>query len=261
MFKNALSYQLAQKLYESNNSLIYRGYNSQNQQSVILKILKEAYPSPKRVAWFKREYEVTHNLNLPGVVKVYHLETLNEQLVMVLEDFGGESLSLLNLAGQLEMVDFLNLAISVTETLGQIHTHHIIHKDINPSNIVLNPNTGIVKIIDFGISTVLSQENSQFQNPQILEGTIFYISPEQTGRMNRRIDYRTDFYSLGVTLYQLLTGVLPYQGNDTLELVHCHIAKKPIPPEEINPKIPSTISQIILKLMQKNAEERYQSAW
>ncbi|CAD5914231.1 Autoinducer 2 sensor kinase/phosphatase LuxQ [Planktothrix tepida] len=261
MLNTSISYQIVEKIYESNNSLIYRGYRVVDYQPVILKMLKDAYPSPKRVAWFKREYEVTYQLNLPGVIKVYSFETINNNLTIILEDFGGDSLTLLGLAGQLELEDFLRLAISITEILGQIHAHHIIHKDINPSNIVFNRLLGKVKIIDFGISTVLSQENITFQNPEILEGTLFYISPEQTGRMNRLIDYRTDYYSLGITFYKLLTGQLPFEGNDALELVHCHIAKEPASPQSIKPTIPTALSNIILKLMQKNAEERYQSAW
>ncbi len=134
------------------------------------------------------------------------------------------------------------------------------HKDINPSNIVMNPSTGQVKIIDFGISTILSRENPVIKNPDILEGTLPYISPEQTGRMNRSIDYRTDYYSFGVTLYELLTGTLPFEKGDTLELVHHHIAKVPEPVCQRNPEVPETVSHIVMKLLAKNAEDRYQSA-
>lgn len=128
---------------------------------------------------------------------------------------------------------FLPLAVKLTQILGEIHTANIIHKDINSGNIVLNPNTGVVKIIDFGIATQFNRTNPTFTNPHVLEGTLAYLSPEQTGRMNRLLDYRTDFYSLGVTFYQLLTGHLPFATTDILELVHCHIAKQPIPPCEI----------------------------
>ncbi|MHC0068314.1 AAA family ATPase, partial [Nostoc sp. UIC 10890] len=156
---------------------------------------------------------------------------------------------------------FLGLAISLTDILGKIHAANIIHKDINPGNIVFNLDTGVVKIIDFGIATQFNRTNPTFKNPHVLEGTLAYLSPEQTGRMNRLLDYRTDFYSLGVTFYELLTGHLPFPTTDILELVHCHIAKHPIAPNEINTKIPKPVSDIILKLMAKNAENRYQSAW
>jgi serine/threonine protein kinase len=253
-------YQITEQLHESANSLVYRGCRQEDRQSLILKMLKQAYPPPEEIARFKREYEVTRSFDQAGIVEAYSLENDHNSWVMVLEDFGGQSLNLLQLAGKLPLTDFLTLAIQITDILGQIHQRYIIHKDINPSNIVFNAKTGQVKLIDFGISTVLSRESLTFRNPNLLEGTLAYISPEQTGRMNRTIDYRTDFYSLGVTFYELLTGKLPFPASDALELVHCHIAKQPTPPHEHKPEIPPVISEIVLKLMAKNAEDRYQSA-
>jgi predicted ATPase len=145
--------------------------------------------------------------------------------------------------------------------LGAIHTLNVIHKDINPIQYRFNPETETLKIIDFGISTVLTRENPTLKNPNVLEGTLAYISPEQTGRMNRSLDYRTDFYSLGITFYELLTGQLPFETTDVLELVHCHIAKQPVPPHQLLPEIPKVVADIVMKLMAKTAEERYQSAW
>lgn len=253
-------YQITERLYESTNSLVYRGYRPKDKQPVILKMLKQAYPLSEEIARFRREYEVTRSLGQAGVVDAYSLENDHNRWVMVLEDFGGQSLYQLKLGGKLALTNFLTLAIEVTHILGQIHQQYIIHKDINPSNIVFNPTTGQVKLIDFGISTVLSRENLTFCNPNLLEGTLAYISPEQTGRMNRAIDYRTDFYSLGVTFYELLTGQLPFFASDVLELVHCHIARQPAPLQEHKPDVPQAISEIVLKLMAKNAEDRYQSA-
>jgi predicted ATPase/tRNA A-37 threonylcarbamoyl transferase component Bud32 len=253
-------YQLIEKLYESSNSQVYRARRQADGQSVVLKLLKERYPSPERIAWFKREYQVTQSLDLPGVVKAYILTHDQQQWLMVLEDFEGESLARLALAGSLALPDFLNLAIWVTEIVGQIHHQQIIHKDLNPANIVYNPLTQQLKLIDFGISTGLSREKPAFRNPNVLEGTLPYISPEQTGRMNRAIDYRTDFYSLGVTFYELLTGQLPFQTEDALELIHSHIARQPQPPHLRQGETPPLLSKIILKLMAKNAEDRYQSA-
>ncbi|HEY9834742.1 MAG TPA: AAA family ATPase, partial [Stenomitos sp.] len=253
-------YQITEELHKSAYSLVYRGCREDN-QPVILKMLRQAYPSPEEIARFQREYEVTRSFNLIGVVDVYNLERDHNRWLMILEDFGGQSLDRLKLAGKLALIDFLILAIEVTDILGQIHKRYIIHKDINLSNIVFNPTTRQVKLIDFGISTALSRENSTFRNPNLLEGTLAYISPEQTGRMNRAIDYRTDFYSLGVTFYELLTGQLPFPIQDALELVHCHIAKQPTLPHEHKANIPPFVSEIVLKLMSKNAEDRYQSAY
>ena len=179
---------------------------------------------------------------------------------MVVEDFGGQSLKQIVQKQPLTLDIFLVLAIKVSQILSELHQQQVIHKDINLSNIVWNQQTDEVKIIDFGISTKLSRETTTIRNPNLLEGTLAYISPEQTGRMNRAIDYRTDFYSLGATFYQLLTGKLPFTTEDPLELVHSHIAKQPTPPHQLKPEIPRQVSEIVLKLMAKNAEDRYQSA-
>jgi predicted ATPase/class 3 adenylate cyclase len=253
------------QIYESANSLVYRGFREQDNQPVILKLLKEDYPTPAELFRYQQEYEITRNLNLEGVVKAYDLQNYQNTRVIILEDFGGESLTILMERKPFTLSEFLLLASKITEILGKIHQTNIIHKDINPSNIVLNIKTEQVKIIDFGISTILSRQNTiltkaPVKNPNVLEGTLAYISPEQTGRMNRAIDYRTDFYSLGVTLYELLTNQLPFEATDAMELVHCHIAKQPIPPHRVNPEIPLVVSEIVMKLLAKTAEERYQSA-
>ncbi|MBW4618855.1 MAG: AAA family ATPase [Cyanosarcina radialis HA8281-LM2] len=256
-------YQTVAQIYQSANSLVYRALREHDEQKVILKLLRQDYPTPAELTRYKQEYEITHDLKLAGAIEAYSLEKYQNTLVIVFEDFGGESLRMWCDRQKLDIKAFLRVAIKITEALGNIHDRHIIHKDINPSNIVFNATTGQLKIIDFGISTVLTQENPIFKNPQVLEGTLAYVSPEQTGRMNRFLDYRTDFYSLGVTFYELLTNQLPFTATDPLELVHCHIAKQPIPPhlalEEEN--CPQPISQIVMKLMAKTAEERYQSAW
>jgi len=263
---NLPGYRLLTPIYESANSLVYRSIREEGNQPVVLKVLKEDYPTPSELTRYRQEYEITRNLNLDGVVKAYALEPYQRSLVIVLEDFGATSLEQLmdNSLGAKQfshLPKFLDIAIKTAEILGSIHSSNIIHKDINPSNIVLNPETGQLKIIDFGISTVLTSENPTLKNPHVLEGTLAYMSPEQTGRMNRSLDYRTDFYSLGVTFYELLTGRLPFVINDALELVHCHIAKQPVPPHQLNPQIPKILSDIVMKLMAKTSLERYQSAW
>ncbi|MBD3885473.1 PAS domain S-box protein [Phormidium tenue FACHB-886] len=253
------------QIYSSPNSLVYRGIKMSDGTPIVLKILKEDYPTASELIRYQQEYEITRSLNLEGVIKVYEQLVYGRSLVMLLEDFGGESLEKLRqqtseLYCPMPLVELLRLAIHLAKILGSIHAANIIHKDINPNNIVLNPNTGVVKIIDFGISTRFSRTTPSFNNPNVLEGTLAYMSPEQTGRMNRMLDYRTDFYSLGVMLYELATGQLPFVTNDVLKLVHCHIAKQPVPPHEVNPAIPAIVSDVILKLMAKNAEDRYQSA-
>ncbi|MEG4015273.1 MULTISPECIES: AAA family ATPase [unclassified Microcoleus] len=247
-------------LYESVNSLVYRAIREADQEPIILKLLKESYPTPQELVRYRTEYRITQELKEAGVIQVYDLQKYQNSLVMFVEDFGGESLTIWMQQRKFTLEEFLLLAIATTEILGQIHSANIIHKDINPSNIVYNPETEQLKIIDFGISTQLTRETPTLKNPGILEGTLAYISPEQTGRMNRTLDYRTDFYSLGVTFYELLTGKLPFETEDALELVHCHIARQPLSSHEIEPKISLIVSQIVSKLMAKNAENRYQTA-
>jgi PAS domain S-box-containing protein len=254
------------KIYESAASVVYRGIREQDDRPLVVKLLKQDYPSPQELTRYRQEYEITSSLNLPGVVKAYSQQDYQRTLAILLEDFGGESIERWMRQRKEEfcpmpLANFFRLAIEITEILGRIHHANIIHKDINPSNIVFNPDTGVVKIIDFGIATRFNRTNPSFKSPHVLEGTLAYLSPEQTGRMNRWLDRRTDFYSLGVTFYQLLTGQLPFPTTDILELVHCHIAKTPVPPHELNAAIPKAVSDIIMKLMAKNAEDRYQSAW
>ncbi|MEO8964530.1 MAG: AAA family ATPase, partial [Gammaproteobacteria bacterium] len=178
---------------------------------------------------------------------------------IVLEKSGQDLQRYLVEQNHLQLTAALSLAINITENIGKIHKHHIIHKDINPANILYEPQSDKITIIDFGISTTLSKETLKVANLNQLEGTLAYLSPEQTGRMNRGIDYRSDYYSLGVTLYQIFTGELPFKSTDPLELVYSHIAKTPPPPNLIDTAIPKPISDIIMKLMAKTAEDRYQT--
>ncbi len=260
-------YQIIKKIYESANSLVYRGILKFDNLPVILKILKENYPTPSELTRYKQEYEITRSLKTDGVIKAYDLQRYENSLVMFLEDFGGKSLKLLmGDKRQFTLKEFLSIAIKITESLAAIHAANIIHKDINPSNIIYNSETDQLKIIDFGISTRLPREIQTVGNIERLEGTLAYIAPEQTGRMNRGIDYRSDFYSLGATFYELLTNQVPFATTDFMELVHCHIAQQPVPPDELVETLNSTpqpiaVSDIVMKLMAKIPEERYQSAW
>ncbi|MDJ0511771.1 MAG: AAA family ATPase, partial [Crocosphaera sp.] len=257
-------YEKFTSIYNGENSQVYRAIRQSDRLSVILKILKVDYPTPEQLRRYKQEYNLAHQLNLPRVIKAYGLEKWQKTLIIVFEDFGAISLNhLLTQYAQGIPIDlFLPLSLEITEALAQLHSQNIIHKDINPSNIIINPETMELKLIDLGISTQLSRENHFLQSPHNLEGTLSYISPEQTGRMNRVLDYRSDFYSLGVTFYELLTGFLPFSTNDPLELVHCHIAKEAISLLEVKKgEISPTLANIVSKLMAKNPEERYQSAW
>jgi len=255
------NYTLVEKLSDSVRTQIYRGFRNADRLPIICKLLSNAYPSPKEVAQFQREYDLTSRLNYAGFIKAYALLPYKNSWLMILEDIGGISLTKSFAFYREDVSKFLHFAIDLTEIVGELHQQSIMHKDINPSNIIINPNTGQIQLIDFEIATELSRETQDVRNPDALEGNLYYISPEQTGRMNRSVDYRTDLYSMGITWYEMLTGCLPFQANDAMELVYCHIAKMPIPPIEINPKIPYVLSAIVMKLLEKNAENRYQGTF
>lgn len=253
-------YEVAEKIYESSKTLVYRGIRSNDQKPVVIKALKTKYPTPREIAVFRKQYSLANNLGILGIVRPYSLETYDNQWALILEDFGALSLRDYCKTHSLDLSTVLSIAIQTTEILGELHRNRIVHKDIKPANLLLNPTTRQIKITDFSIASILPKETQTLISPNGLEGTLPYMSPEQTGRMNRGIDYRSDFYSLGVTFYQLLTTRLPFVSNDPLELVHCHLAKQPISPSELDPTIPVPLSDIVMKLMAKMAEDRYQSA-
>jgi predicted ATPase/signal transduction histidine kinase len=267
-------YRVTELLYESSKTLIYRGVRTSDLEPVVIKLLRIEHPSFNELLQFRNQYAIAKNFNFPGIIKTYSLENYCNSYALVMEDMGGISLQeWMKQWGKEGMGStvaglrtFLEIAIQIVSTLEKLYRHRIIHKDIKPANILIHPTTGQVKLIDFSIASLLPKETQVLTNPNVLEGTLAYLSPEQTGRMNRGIDYRTDFYSLGVTFYELLTGQLPFITADPMELVHCHMAKQPaslgnrqqaIGNQE---KIPQVLSDIVMKLMAKNAEDRYQSA-
>ncbi|MDF0552376.1 ATP-binding sensor histidine kinase [Kamptonema sp. UHCC 0994] len=265
---NFSDYQITEELYIGTRTLVYRGIRTNDQKPIVIKILRNEYPNFTELLQFRNQYTIAKNLNFPSIIQPLALEPYRNSYTLVMEDFGGVSLSnYLKIATNegkinkyLPLAEFINIAIQLTDILDYLYQNRVIHKDIKPANILINPDTKQVKLIDFSISSLLPRETQEIQNPNILEGTLAYLSPEQTGRMNRGIDYRSDFYSLGVTLYELLTGELPFVSEDAMELVHCHLAKHPIPIHQINFQIPLALSEIVSKLMAKNAEYRYQTA-
>lgn len=257
---NLTGYVIGEQVYESPSTLIYRGQRERDQAPVILKFLKAEYPTLEELAGLRQEYAMPSQIDHPHILKPYSIERDGNGLVLILEDFGASSLYDLYRGTPMPLADFFGVAIATAQALNTIHRVPIIHKDLKPSNILYNPTTKTVKIADFGIAIALNQEQANSDNLYLLQGTLAYLSPEQTGRMNRLLDYRTDFYSLGVTFYELLSGQLPFTTTDPMELVHAHIAKTPPALETLNPDLPPTLCELVRILMAKNAEDRYQSA-
>ncbi|MDJ0705259.1 MAG: AAA family ATPase [Leptolyngbyaceae cyanobacterium MO_188.B28] len=274
-------YLILQKIYENSRTLIYRAQKTSDQTPVVIKLAKAERPTLTELAHFRNQYAVAKNLDLPSIVRPLALHHSPNGFALVLEDFGGLSLrEYLERGGRGErrgegekeppnatlqspiavsIAQFLAIAVQLAKILEGLYEYRVIHKDINPSNILIHPQTQQIKLTDFSLASLLPQEVQALRSPFGLEGTLAYLSPEQTGRMNRTIDYRTDFYSLGVTFYELLTGRLPFAATDPMELVHCHILQKPAPLSQINSTVPEVVSDIVMKLMAKAAEDRYQS--
>ena len=254
-------YKITEVVQLGVKSIIYRAVRESDRSPAIIKILNTEYPTIEQITRLRHEYKISSDLKLEGIVKPHSLEKYKNSFALILEDCGGQSLRH-HLAGKsIKIQKFLPLAIQVSQTLGEVHQNQIIHKDIKPSNIIISPDFEQVKITDFSMATRLSREVHQNSNTTVLEGTLAYISPEQTGRMNRDLDYRTDLYSLGITFYEMLTGELPFNSTDPLELIHSHIAVTPVPPHQLNNEVPQMVSSIVMKLLAKNAEDRYQSAF
>ena len=256
------NYEIGNLIHQSDRTLVYRGLKKEDSQPVVIKLMRNNYPSFNELVQFRNQYTIAKHLDIEGIIKPHALERYENRYALIMEDFEGISLAeeiAKDKRRTPTIPQFLHIAIQLTEILHHLHQKRVIHKDIKPANILIHPETGQVKLIDFSISSLLPKETQTIQPPNVLEGTLAYLSPEQTGRMNRGIDYRSDFYSLGVTFYELLSGKRPFESKDPLELVHCHIAKI-AEPFENERDIPNVLANIAMKLMAKNAENRYQSA-
>ena len=217
------------------------------------------HPTPATLDRLAHEYGLKEELDGAWAVRPLELIRDGGRTMLVLEDSGGEPLERL-LGAPLETVDFLRLATDITVALCKLHRRGLLHKDIKPAHIIVNCADGQVRLTGFGIASRVPRERQAPEPPETIAGTLAYMAPEQTGRMNRSVDSRSDLYALGVTFYQMLTGSQPFTASDPMEWVHCHIARKPPWPSERLDNIPAPVSEIIMKLLAKTAEERYQTA-
>jgi predicted ATPase/signal transduction histidine kinase/ActR/RegA family two-component response regulator len=252
-------YRIVELVHESSSTLVFRAERERGRRPVVLKILKPEAATPGALASYRHEHDVLHGLRGTGVIEILGLEMVQGMPMLVLEDFGAESLARLHRKQRFSLERTLALAARVVDTLSEVHARGIVHGDINPANVLLDPINDVVKIADFGASKVLSGAPLAPEGRQRLEVTLAYMSPEQTGRVSRPVDHRTDFYSLGVSLYELCTGRLPFTTDDPLQLVHSHLARQPAPAHTIDAAVPEAVSDILLKLMAKMPEDRYQN--
>ena len=261
-------YDIGEVIYTSAKSTVYRGFQHANATPVILKYLSTVDLPLAEMAHFTREYGRVKNLQLENFVKLYGLETLHDAnrsgFVLVQEDFQGQALSeyintgVLGASSRIETI--IKVFIQLADALEKLHESGVIHKDINPRHIAVESRSGLVKITDFGLASIITHEDEDIYNPSVIKETLPYISPEQSGRINRSVGYSSDIYSLGVTLYEALTGAPPFLSEDPLELIHFHIAREPEPPNTKNPRIPVILSDIVMRLLAKTMDDRYKTA-
>ena len=226
---------------------------------VVLKVPAQERPHSRTVARLRHEYELTRDIASEQVIHALEVRAAGSAVTLVLKDPGGGTLTDLIQAGGLPLPRFLRVAVRLAAALGEVHALGLVHKDLKPASVVVLAGDE-VRLTDFGMAMRLARHNAPQVAPGMLEGTLAYIAPEQTGRMNRPVDRRSDLYSLGVTLYELLTGVRPFRAVEPLKLMHQHLALRPVSPREHRPDVPATAAEIVLKLLEKNPENRYQTA-
>ncbi len=252
-------YHSLQTLQEDETLVLLRGLRDSSAARVLLKTSVLQHAPPSSLARLEHEYAVRSKLDPAWAVIPLELSTVKGQTTLILADPGGETLERL-LEPRPPLAQALGIAVSLCGALDELHRRQLIHKDIKPASLLVDASTGELRLMNFGVASELPREHRTAEPCETVEGTLAYMAPEQTGRMNRSIDSRSDLYSVGVTLYQLFTGDLPFAARDPVEWMHCHIARRPVPPHERVKDIPRQISAVIMKLLAKASEERYQTA-
>lgn len=252
--------ELEERISSQVDMHVFRGKVGEDAEDKVIKVAEYTSGSTENIVKLEHEYQVIRELNINGVPGCYGLLYFDKGVALVLQDMGKNTIfGELQKRGSLDPVTGLRLGLKLIELIGAVHDRKIIHKDINPSNITFSTDVTECALIDFCKATPFSRERSNFRALPSIEGTLAYMAPEQTGRMNREMDYRTDFYAFGVTLYQVLTGRLPFESDDPLTLLHAHLAILPPPAHERNPQLPAFVSEVLAKLLAKSAGDRYQT--
>ncbi|WP_428332118.1 sensor histidine kinase [Novosphingobium sp.] len=251
---------LGQVIVRSDRAVLHRAHWRELPHPIIAKTLHSELTPGQELQQLQRELQLAQLCACPHVVQAYALVTHDGRPTLLMEDFGGNALTT-HLSAPLPMNVFFNLACQLTRAVQVLHSHAVLHKDINPQNVIVNMDTAQAKLTDFGIAIKMADTAADDgTRAESIEGTLAYLAPEQTGRTQRRVDCRTDLYAVGATLYQMLTGHLLFDAADALEWVHCHVAKMPLSPQERVAGIPDVLAQIVMKLLAKEPRERYQTA-
>ncbi|MBU1195527.1 MAG: diguanylate cyclase [Proteobacteria bacterium] len=258
--KTFQDYTVLEQIAQTRGAMVYRGIKQGESSPVIIKVLKVTAPSVSNIARVKKEYDIICSICHDGIVRVIDMVEHKGQIAVITENIIEPSLETCLEKQHFDLVSFLEIGINLCKALAEIHQKDIFHGEIKPSHLYLDEAFQKVRISDFGIVSILTRKNEEIYQEAVIRRGLFYVSPEQTGRMNRWVDYRTDMYSLGIVFYEMLTGTVPFEFDDPMEVIYSHIAVPPIPPHELDSDIPQIISLIILKLLNKNAEERYQNA-
>ncbi|MDY6855407.1 MAG: AAA family ATPase [Thermodesulfobacteriota bacterium] len=255
-------YSIIEEIFRGYHATLYRGIRDSDKSPVLIKTFVTEDVTQAQIAKFKLEFSNTLHIISDNIIKPKCIEEYRNGIAFVMEDFAGLPIREYFQNSSHSMIPlFLDISIQLVDALITIHKHNIIHKEVTPRNILVDAKIIKAKIMDFGLSSILTREYEDIYNPEVLRDILPYISPEQTGRMNRIIDYRTDIYSLGVVLYEMLTGVLPFYSDNPIEIFHGHIAIIPNSPKEVNPDVPEEISNIIMKMLSKDPEDRYHSGY
>ncbi|MCM1984331.1 EAL domain-containing protein [Lyngbya confervoides] len=259
-------YPVWEKLYQSHKTQVWRAINLKTKKSIVVKYLNHPAASAQALFEFHQQFLIAQKLNHPKLLRAYDVLHQSQRLGIVLEDIGGISLADFLSSAALQRTSrlslFFDLAFQLVQALEGLYEAQVIHHQLNPHNVLIHPQTFTLKVADFSqASLAVTEHYGAPSTPIPIRSDLRYLSPEQTGRMNCRVDYRADFYALGVIFYELITGVIPFQGTSPLELIHAHLARLPLAPHRINPEVPEALSLVVLRLLAKNAEERYQSPW
>ncbi len=254
-------YQVLAELSTSVHSVAYRARREQDGLAVILKVLRDEFPDPAQLKRYHKEFETLSSLHqIPGVIQAYELTQTGNRLLMIVEDCGGESLDRWIFRRRFDLDEALSLGARLAVILQSVHETRRVHQAVNPGNIIYNPGTREVKLIGFGLSESLRADGTLPPLVEVGEGLCGYVAPEQTGQLAFKVDHRADLYSLGATLYEVLSGFRPFESQDPAQAVASHQTKRPVPPSERDPAIPAVVSSLVMKLLAKDPQERYQSA-